>query len=371
MGAVTCRQANTAAYRRPRVIERELYEPYVQKRLDAGDWRLETIPAGIVGLRRDIEVFRATRKTNLIVHKWHGDSRTFCPPTWWDLAIGSGPCGMGCRGCFLMLTFRSMRDPLRHVLYDNTDEMDGSVAVWLRQPQRRGRHVMGVGIDRSDSLLYEGVTGHVRTLAPLFADPQSNPKGSKLLLLTKTANVDYLDGLPTENVMVSFSLNPQPIADLWEGEYPDTGQPVCPSVESRLVAAAEAQKMGFEIRLRVDPIMTPPGWESAYEELCARVAQMGVKPTVVTFGMYRQKNGQLDTWREKWRLPPVEWDAPVSAEREGSHCRISKELRRTTYDTCHQLIRRYLPDSQVGLCKETRSVRKVLGLQRTKCNCMA
>jgi hypothetical protein len=36
-------------------------------------------------------------------------------------------------------------------------------------------------------------------LIPLFADSKTNPLGRKLVLLTKTANVHFLEGLPTEN----------------------------------------------------------------------------------------------------------------------------------------------------------------------------
>lgn len=73
---------------------------YVEKKATEGVWKEETIPAQIVGLSRDLSVFRAPRKTNLITYDWHGDKDTFCPPIWWDLAIGSGACGLGCRNVF-------------------------------------------------------------------------------------------------------------------------------------------------------------------------------------------------------------------------------------------------------------------------------
>ena len=38
-----------------------------------------------------------------------------------------------------------------------------------RQPQ----HTLGLGIDCSDSLLYEGMTGHARHLIPMFAERRS------------------------------------------------------------------------------------------------------------------------------------------------------------------------------------------------------
>src|SRR6266545_7851972 len=89
---------------------------WIQEQVAAGRWREETIPADVVGLARPMTVFRARRKTNLIMFDWHGDEQTFCPPMWSDLAIGSGACGLGCRTCFLMLTHRVRRDPSRHLL---------------------------------------------------------------------------------------------------------------------------------------------------------------------------------------------------------------------------------------------------------------
>src|SRR5204862_816476 len=76
---------------------------YVDEQVENGNWKFEVIPAEVVGLSRPLSVFRAPRHTNLITYDWHGDEQTFCPPMWWDLAIGSGACGLGCRACFLML----------------------------------------------------------------------------------------------------------------------------------------------------------------------------------------------------------------------------------------------------------------------------
>src|ERR1700687_2513870 len=110
---------------------------YIANKVKKGAWRLETVPPDIVGLKRPIEVYRAVRQSDWITHGWFGDHETFCPPLWWDLAIGSGACGLGCRACFLMLTFRSMRDPSRHVLYYNVADFWRSVRIWLRNPQRQ------------------------------------------------------------------------------------------------------------------------------------------------------------------------------------------------------------------------------------------
>src|SRR6266542_5472915 len=144
---------------------------FVNEQVSSGAWKEEEIPIHVSGLTCPIHVYRTSRKTNLIVYDWHGDKETFCPPMWWDLAIGSGACGLGCRACFLMLTHRIKRDPWHHLLYNNVEDFYHAVEKWLVDPKRRLQHTMGIGIDRSDSLLYEGVTGNVRRLAPLFASP--------------------------------------------------------------------------------------------------------------------------------------------------------------------------------------------------------
>jgi DNA repair photolyase len=347
---------------------------YVDEQEGSGAWRLEEIPAEICGLNRSIWVYRAPRNSNLISYDWHGDHETFCPPMWWDLAIGSGACGLGCRSCFLMLTHRIKRDPLRHLLYDNLDDFIRAAERWLRAPERRRQHTLGVGIDRSDSLLYEGVVYHARSLAPLFADPTRNRQGNKLILLTKSTNTHYLDDIRPEhraNVVVSFSLNPEPIADLWEGKWPDTGERITPPIAQRLQAARFAQDLGFEVRVRVDPILTPKGWEERYAEFVADVKAAGISFRYWTLGTYREKNAQLDAWRERWGLPAMEWQ-PGEDElvKDGTHRHMREERRIEIYRAAMAIIRREFPQARVSLCKETHAVRRAVALCNADCNCL-
>jgi DNA repair photolyase len=347
---------------------------YVDQQISEGDWQEEIIPASVVGLSRSVVVYRASRKTNLIAYDWHGDTNTFCPPMWWDLAIGSGACGLGCRACFLMLTHRIKRDPLRHLLYDNLNDFEKAAEKWLNDPKRRRPHTLGVGIDRSDSLLYEGVAPHVRNLAPLFANPLLNLNNNKLILLTKTANTNYLidvKALHRKNIVVSFSLNPEPIADLWEGKWPDTGERITPSIAQRLDAVRYAQGLGFEVRVRVDPILTPPGWENQYARFVAEVKKKKINFRYWTLGTYREKNAQLDAWRARWGLPEMEWQ-PEDDEmvKDGTHRHLSEERRVEIYTKVTAIIRREFPKARVSLCKETHSVRRALALCNADCNCL-
>jgi len=125
--------------------------------------------------------------------------------------------------------------------YRNVDDYERAVRKELQHPGVN----LALGIDCSDSLLYEGVTGHARRLIPLFSDPGTNSHGRKLILLTKSISVRYLEALPTANIVATFSLNPERIADLWEGKW-DDGVRITPPIEDRLAASARTHEMGFE-----------------------------------------------------------------------------------------------------------------------------
>lgn len=347
---------------------------YVNEQAEQETWREEELAPEITGMTRPISIFRAPRKTNLISYDWHGDAQTFCPPMWWDLSIGSGACGYGCRACFLMLTHRIRRDPMRHLLYDNVDDFTHAAEKWLADPDRRRQHTLGVGIDRSDSLLYEAVTSHVHNLAPLFGSPEHNPHGNKLILLTKSANTHLLADIKPEHrnkVVVTFSLNPESVADLWEGKWPDTSERITPSIARRLDAATYAQELGYEIRVRIDPILTPDGWEDAYADFIAEVKARNIFFRYWTLGTYREKNTQLDGWRERWGLLPMEWQ-PGEGEmvKDGTHRHLAEERRIAIYTTVSTLLHRELPSAKVSLCKETHTVRRALRLCNADCNCL-
>jgi DNA repair photolyase len=342
---------------------------FVDRMKSQGKWIPEAVPAGVVGLRRDLTIYRGERKSKLICHQDHGDQTTYCPSRWWDLRIGSGACGLGCRACFLMLTHRGMRDPLRPLIYNNVEAFWGASRRWLADPRRRAEETLALGIDCCDSLLYEGITEHARQLIPMFADADLNPRGNRLVLLTKSTNTHFLEGLPRAHVVVTFSLNPEPVADLWEGKWPDTLERITPPVTERLKACLLAQKMGFETRWRLDPILTPPGWQKLYAGFLEEAAGMGLRPSRITLGTYREKTRQLDTWRRKWGLPEMEWE-PDQVVKDGTHFHVPSDHRLSVYRTVGELCERSFPESERSLCKETYSVRRQLAMCDTCCNCL-
>lgn len=371
---------------------RAIEDGFVRKEVERGAWRPLVVAPEMSGITRPMTIFLSKRKTHLIKWAWHGDEETFCPPTWADIAIGSGACGYGCRSCFLMLTWRAMRDPLMPVVYDNGDDFERVVRRWLvarawdvegkGNRARTPKDAIGLGIDRADSLLWEGATGHARRLIPLFTAPETNPLANPLILLTKSANTHYLGEIPDSalhrvdgrvpNVAVTMSLNPEPIADLWEGKFPDTMQRITPPIGERLEALRAAQDMGFEVRARIDPIMTPVGWREMYADFFADMARIGLRPTMLTLGSHREKMPQLDTFREKWGLPAMEWEAPKTRGREGTHVHMAgrEEVYRDVRDIIIRACAGTGHSPWISLCKETHEVRRDVGLCNANCNCL-
>jgi len=327
------------------------------------NWKEILLSPHITGLDREVSIFEGQRKSSFIKHfslSKKARKETWCPPIWYDLAIGSGPCGLLCRSCFLILTHRIKRDPRRHLIYTNYDDMRREVKRWLMTCPRHT--TLGLGIDCSDSLLYDKYTGITQWIAPLFGDPAHNPNDAELVLLTKSANVDQLDGLPhNDKVIVSFSLNPQPIADFWEG--------IAPSIDCRLEAGLKAQAWGYDYRWRLDPILTPPGWQTIYLNFFKATSKAGHRPSRITLGTYREKNTQLSLWAEKWGIAPMDWEPP-GLVKQGSHYHLPHERRKEIYTAIMPMIQNYFPETRVALCKETHVLRKELGICNAACNCL-
>jgi len=153
---------------------------FVDQQIALGTWRPVELSPAVTGLPCTVTILEARRRSSF-VKPWRMTAAehrvTFCPPVWADLAIGSGACGYLCRECFLLLTHRIRRDPHRHLIYVNTDEMEAEVRAWLLSSERRPFHTLGLGIDCSDSLLYERHTGNARRFIPIFAIPGVIPRG--------------------------------------------------------------------------------------------------------------------------------------------------------------------------------------------------
>lgn len=129
--------------------------------------------------------------------------------------------------------------------------------------------------------------------------------------------------------------------------------------------------MGFEVRWRLDPILTPPGWEQDYREFFREAASLGIRIRYLTLGTYREKNEQLDMWRSAWGLVTPEWE-PEGLERDGTHRHLSAARRAEIYRTVMRLVDEapWVVDPRIELCKETHELRRAVQITGCNCNCL-
>ena len=196
-----------------------------------------------------------------------------------------------------------------------------------------------------------------RDLVPLFArqdDEELFPKEKphKLLFVTKSNNIKgLLSASERRNVVVSFSLNAPVIAARYEQGAPHP--------YARLQAAAQCQEAGYEIRLRIDPIIPLPGWQVLYEPLLERIAhEVDANGLRFTLGTIRHNLGLRDCARKRGKDENVFY-AAISREGSDRRYRLSVELRHEVY---RWFMARLPKGATMALCKETEELWRILDL---------
>jgi spore photoproduct lyase len=132
-----------------------------------------------------------------------------------------------------------------------------------------------------DSLALDHVSLLTSRLVPLFS---RFPNGY-LMLLTKSSNIDgLLNVKPNGQTIVSWSLNTQPMIDLFEVGTAN--------LEERIHAAKRCQEHGYRIRLRIDPGIFYLDWRRDYAGLIHKSLAV-LEPENITLGMLRLLPGHF------------------------------------------------------------------------------
>ena len=298
------------------------------------------------------------RKTPFI-HVMRGTPEGIVCPPYHVLSHGNG-CPYACDYCCLQLPLADVERP---VIFSQRDRLLDEVRRFLSRGEGR---LLSAG-ESSDGLAFDNVTRLSEDLGELFARqdegmlfPRLRP--NKLLWVTKSANVErLLASHYRANTIASFSLNAPEVAARYEHGAPHPW--------ARLDAARRCQEAGFEVRLRIDPIIPEQGWERWYARLLRRITvEMATDGLRVTLGTIRHNAGLRQCARERGRAAGV-FGMATSREGADRRYRLPVPLRRRVY---RWMIARLPEATDVGLCKETGEIWDGLGLDVTdpKCNCM-
>ena len=157
---------------------------------------------------------------------------------------------------------------------------------------------------------------------------------------------------PPPNLVLAWTLSPVSIADRFEsGAAP---------VEARLAAAARAQRKGWRIGLRLDPIFRSPHWERGYRALLSRVVDHLEPDKIESWHLGGFRYGRALEAVARERFPGSPLFLGESFPGEDGKIRYFKPLRVEMYRRIIASIRELDSGAKVRLIMETAAVRRAV-----------
>ena len=258
-------------------------------------------------------------------------------------------CPFDCSWCYLKGTFRFRPEGIKPVV-KNLEKVRRHVEVFLDEVAEP--EVLNTG-EIADSLMMESQRrSFAKLIIPLFEKQNRH----RVLFVTKAINVRNLVGIESpRQTIVSFSLNALPVAKVWEKK--------APHVPERIRAAARLQKEGYEIRIRVDPMVPVDNWRRHYRRLIDKI-MTNLVPERITLGSLRGLQSTINGTKD------TSW-VHYLTERSNWGRKIGFESRLQMYSEAMDYLRKEYGYSRVALCKETKAILEILGMDYRKiaCNC--
>lgn len=263
-------------------------------------------------------------------------------PHFWELNWAYG-CRFKCSYCYLQGTFRGDKRPWSRPLNQIFEALDQFFQDW-NDPQ-----ILNSG-ELTDSLVYPE---KIIRIADYFEERRKH----KLLLLTKSSNVKSLIDKPRKFTILSFSLNPDEVWRRWEHRTPPP--------KDRIKAGKAAFDVGYEIRIRIDPIFPIDDWHEHYSNLIFELLD-NFEPERITLGTPRGLAKTLEfskdnSWTEFFKK---------GGEKTGWGWKLNPLLREEIYlYLIQQLTELGFNKDKIALCKETEKMWHQLGLEANHCRC--
>lgn len=259
-------------------------------------------------------------------------------------------CPFDCAWCYLKGTFRFQPTGTRPVFKD-LDKVELHVRWFLEEASNP--EILNTG-EIADSLMGEGLSNPFSKFIISLFETQNK---HKVLFVTKSDNIKHLLEInPHNQVVISFSLNADEVAKRWEKG--------APSVNRRIEAGRKLSQAGYEVRVRIDPMVPISDWKAHYVNLVDHIFGNFI-PARITLGSLRglqsTVNGSKDkSWVEYLR------------ERSNWGKKIEFTTRHEMYATVINLLKYRYAYNEIALCKETLAMWGRLGMDYTKikCNCV-
>lgn len=259
-------------------------------------------------------------------------------------------CPFDCAWCYLKGTFRFLPTGTKPVV-KNYDKVESHLRRFLSELTTP--EILNTG-EIADSLMSEGSSQPFSKFVIPILESQSR---HKVLFVTKSNNIRYpLEINPHNQVIMSFSFNADEVARRWERG--------APPVARRIEAAKELTKAGYEVRIRIDPIVPVPDWESHYVGLIDRIFDSFV-PSRITLGSLRGLQSTINGSTDKSWLEYLK-------ESSNWGKKVDFKTRYEIYAAMLKKLKDVYGYEGIALCKETVAMWAKLGMdyRKIKCNCI-
>jgi len=264
-------------------------------------------------------------------------------------------CNFWCEYCYLYLTFRTQPISTHFINYEKMYE---EIQKFDKSKIPKALRILNLG-ELGDPLAVDYITEFAKQIITFM--PRYAPK-TRLLFLTKSNCVNQILDLDHGNQsVISFSVNTDTVFHQFEHR---TASP-----EARLIAGKKVQEAGYELRLRIDPIIFYSTWKKDYLNLIDKIYSF-VKPSRITLGEYRPSKGLASHISSRFpnsALLRVHRDLV----RENGKLRYPKARRIEMFKTIVEQIRKRDRNVPISLCKEPVQIWKAVGLsiKGLLCNC--
>lgn len=293
------------------------------------------------------EIAETAWNGNRIVVPFHKTPPNIACGKFWELRWAYG-CPLDCSYCYLRGTTRGKMKP-QYVRIDHIFKALDEAFAKIRSPS-----IFNAG-ELSDALMNPPVMAQI-------VEKFEQQNKHKIYLLTKfgVKNVQFLLDKSRKQVICGWSINAPAVAKLWER--------AAPSPYERIEAAKQVSNIGYDTRIRIDPIFPIQNWKSHYQKLLDLILSNLIPNRII-----------LGTPRGLWKTIKYAREAGVDMswtqffrEDTGWGKKLSFEQRKEIYTFFYEKLEAVgYPLSHVSICKETVEMWKVLSLPYIPnvCNC--
>ncbi len=286
-------------------------------------------------------------KGNRIVVLFHKTPPTIACGKFWELRWAYG-CPLNCSYCYLRGTTRGRMKP-QYVKIDHVLKALDEAFINIREPV-----IFNAG-ELSDALMNPPMMAQI-------VEKFEEQNRHKIYLLTKfgVKNIQFLLDRPRNQVICSWSINAHPVARMWEK--------AAPSPDERIEAAKQVSNVGYDTRIRIDPIFPVADWKLHYGNLLDQILS-SLNPNRIILG----------TPRGLWKTIKYAKEAGIDMswtdffkEDTGWGKKLAFEQRREIYQFFYDnLSSADYSLSRVSMCKETVEMWDALGIHYLPgvCNC--